>query len=848
MHDIYGTHSWTELLDFIAFYRAFSAAQQGSATAGSADGGTKGAAGGIPELPPYPLCLPVGVACKHLFNLNVVWTTIAQTHGVEQGVHFNASNDLEPLIDSPAAAEAFRVMAALLAAAAPPEPDEACTHGALGFARGKCALVVAGMVPQLKYFTDPDVRATVRQSDIRLSRLPGSELVWQRGGGSGAAGDGGSRGLVPCSTGLCPYGRAPFLAQLLAFEALSYLASPDRYGPDEPASPVTSVAPVRDQFTDLSGSNANIYTRAGYEPSLMDGGLAMARVGSRHHPNRAWPLRMAGSTLYNNVIQDLLSDVRASGITLSGLPASASPYYKAAAAAAEGWGSAGSVGAAPASGWMQSSSWAASLLVSSSGGSSGSDDDHVSTDYAGYADDDSAGGGVPDTISLEAALDAARNTLAAHYLPKDYLAKYLTSLGRSHLSIDDTGAAPGAAGALLLVYQLRRNRCSALQMCGKGCKHPDSSFCGRRTSFVLGAGGGGNSPGGFFEGAASKSSVQMAKYAPEPHQPAVIAVTDIESSTQLWEDLPAEVMAAAMHLHHAAVRRLLLRHEGYESATEGDSFIAVFRSAHRAVMFGADLQTELVRQPWPQQLLEHPVCKPVHTLLPELYPFLRKKDAPVMSPSPTTAAAAPPPPQTQLGRQQSGAGGGVPPSSASQQQGLQQAALAARPALRSGGVDGASGGARGSAPSAAADMAAVGLMTSSLCYDDDFVTTAGAAQLATEVATWCDTTLTDMAAVAASHHGGGSNGGMQQSGRQQQQQQQQHSGSFKLVSRSSYCPGLASDSQQRLGRQCAPASPQLLQPSQQQSQQAAAADGSRGAAAAAAPPAVRQRAADLTAA
>lgn len=120
----------------------------------------------------------------------------------------------------------------------------------------------------------------------------------------------------------------------------------------------------------------------------------------------------------SNVIQDLLSDVRASGITLSGLPASASPYYKAAAAAAEGWGSAGSVGAAPASGWMQSSSWAASLLVSSSGGSSGSDDDHVSTDYAGYADDDSAGGGVPDTISLEAALDAARNTLAAHYLPK----------------------------------------------------------------------------------------------------------------------------------------------------------------------------------------------------------------------------------------------------------------------------------------------------------------------------------------------------------------------------------------------------------------------------------------------
>lgn len=31
-------------------------------------------------------------------------------------------------------------------------------------------------------------------------------------------------------------------------------------------------------------------------------------------------------------------------------------------------------------------------------------------------------------------------------MAQDYLAKYLTSLGRSHLSIDDTGAAPGAAG------------------------------------------------------------------------------------------------------------------------------------------------------------------------------------------------------------------------------------------------------------------------------------------------------------------------------------------------------------------------------------------------------------------
>ncbi|PNH08339.1 hypothetical protein TSOC_005064 [Tetrabaena socialis] len=47
-----------------------------------------------------------------------------------------------------------------------------------------------------------------------------------------------------------------------------------------------------------------------------------------------------------------------------------------------------------------------------------------------------------------------------------------------------------------------------------------------------------------------------------------LVVTDIQSSTRLWESLPADVMSEAVHLHHACIRRLVVDHQGYESATE----------------------------------------------------------------------------------------------------------------------------------------------------------------------------------------------------------------------------------------------------------------------------------------
>ena len=42
-----------------------------------------------------------------------------------------------------------------------------------------------------------------------------------------------------------------------------------------------------------------------------------------------------------------------------------------------------------------------------------------------------------------------------------------------------------------------------------------------------------------------------------------------QDSTVLWEVADAHVMDVALRLHHRCIRRLLVAHNGYESATEG---------------------------------------------------------------------------------------------------------------------------------------------------------------------------------------------------------------------------------------------------------------------------------------
>ncbi len=57
------------------------------------------------------------------------------------------------------------------------------------------------------------------------------------------------------------------------------------------------------------------------------------------------------------------------------------------------------------------------------------------------------------------------------------------------------------------------------------------------------------------------------------------------------ETLPQDVMNGVMDLHHKLMRKLLVQHGGYESDTEGDSFIVAFATPWDALAFAQVRQT-----------------------------------------------------------------------------------------------------------------------------------------------------------------------------------------------------------------------------------------------------------------
>ncbi|KAG2493822.1 hypothetical protein HYH03_008040 [Edaphochlamys debaryana] len=85
-----------------------------------------------------------------------------------------------------------------------------------------------------------------------------------------------------------------------------------------------------------------------------------------------------------------------------------------------------------------------------------------------------------------------------------------------------------------------------------------------------------------------------------------LLVTDIQDSTSLWESLPAEVMDVAVRSHHATMRRLLVPHQGYESATEGDSFILAFWRSADALAFALAAQEAMLGLAWDPALCASP--------------------------------------------------------------------------------------------------------------------------------------------------------------------------------------------------------------------------------------------------
>ncbi|KAL6754416.1 hypothetical protein V8C86DRAFT_354545 [Haematococcus lacustris] len=99
--------------------------------------------------------------------------------------------------------------------------------------------------------------------------------------------------------------------------------------------------------------------------------------------------------------------------------------------------------------------------------------------------------------------------------------------------------------------------------------------------------------------------------APRLGSSVTLLVTDIQDSTTLWETLSQDDMNAAVELHHSLVRKLLVQHHGYESATEGDAFILAFHTPSDALHWAQAFQQGLMHLAWPEQLLQLDAGAPV---------------------------------------------------------------------------------------------------------------------------------------------------------------------------------------------------------------------------------------------
>ncbi|MCW5942309.1 MAG: tetratricopeptide repeat protein [Fimbriimonadaceae bacterium] len=74
--------------------------------------------------------------------------------------------------------------------------------------------------------------------------------------------------------------------------------------------------------------------------------------------------------------------------------------------------------------------------------------------------------------------------------------------------------------------------------------------------------------------------------------------SDIEGSTRMWEDLPAEIAAHNLETHDTILRDGIVAHEGYVIKGTGDGFFAAFQSAARALEACVAIQRLLQGATW----------------------------------------------------------------------------------------------------------------------------------------------------------------------------------------------------------------------------------------------------------
>ncbi|KDN49231.1 hypothetical protein K437DRAFT_283773 [Tilletiaria anomala UBC 951] len=101
---------------------------------------------------------------------------------------------------------------------------------------------------------------------------------------------------------------------------------------------------------------------------------------------------------------------------------------------------------------------------------------------------------------------------------------------------------------------------------------------------------------------ADRTLARLEREVAPPIGQVALVFTDIKNSTSLWENNGG--MQSAMRLHNTLLRRQLRTVGGYEVKTEGDAFMVSFPSVSAALLWCFNVQMQLLREDWPQEILE----------------------------------------------------------------------------------------------------------------------------------------------------------------------------------------------------------------------------------------------------
>lgn len=100
-----------------------------------------------------------------------------------------------------------------------------------------------------------------------------------------------------------------------------------------------------------------------------------------------------------------------------------------------------------------------------------------------------------------------------------------------------------------------------------------------------------------------------------PTGQATLIFTDIQNSTQMWEQMGDEFVKW-LDLHNQLFRDFIDLHQGCEVKTEGDAFMIAFSDVSRAIKFALDVQEGLTTIEWPESIGEILVRMGIHTGYP----------------------------------------------------------------------------------------------------------------------------------------------------------------------------------------------------------------------------------------